>query len=205
MARVSAFPKAPEQWLPLWLAIYRDDSCFIALALCVASWIERHFFEFASTFGIGLSLGTSPHWKVWAPSRVSWSLTLYPTPVCSAWGGNFNITTAWNSAKSRSPLAPVLRELFCIQEQRQVSIGTRWVRREDNEVADRLSKGLLEEAISLLGKPHWIRRPFPPEIHRIADRAVVCAKSIAEFRDRPDTSGVRPVELSLALRRAELE
>jgi hypothetical protein len=376
MARVSAFPEAPEQWLPLWLAIYLDDSCFIALALCVASWIERHFFEFARTFGIGLSLGKweaegapdyrkvflgvlynwrsglksipeekkdfsvvelqkvlalfqkhssvpvdmwrsclfrvnhmaavvpnirlflnsgfmalrlardkshiprSPmleidiktilrllstnggravairpptfanphttfysdssdhgvggwHWAdasqtevvvfygLWTREETTWldittleglgTLACFmvfdtvPNTRVLCVGDNFNITAAWNSAKSRSPLAPVLRELFCIQEQRQVSIETKWVRREDNEVADRLSKGLLEEAISLLGKPDWIRRPFPPEIHSIADRAVVCAKSIAESRDRPDTSGVRPVKLSLALRRAELE
>ena len=54
--RAALFPLSPEQWLPLWLAIYLDDSCFVALDERVASWIQRLFFKFAADYWIALSM-----------------------------------------------------------------------------------------------------------------------------------------------------
>jgi hypothetical protein len=200
----------------------------VAIRTPVTSAPDRTFYSDSSNKGVG-----GWHWTdashtevalfygLWTKEETMWLdittleglgtlaclLTFDTAPFSSilCMGDNLNVTNAWASLAARNPLAPVLREMFCVQARLQISLRTEWVARKGNQVADLLSKGDRKKALAKLGNPLWIRKAFPQEIHRIADKAITCARGIAESKPEQEfTSGVQKVTVAAATRHSEL-
>ena len=67
---------------------------------------------------------------------------------------NQSIETTFQSCKSHTQMASILQHVHWAVGQHSIRLSVKWVPREENHVADLLSKGDIEAALKLLDNPN---------------------------------------------------